>query len=89
MSETLRGHSKKTWAAGDNTLASINAGSLQRIADATEKMAQRHTDLIREREWYERAYKDSVRNQEAVKRQLSAAKGQITKLRKAASKDQP
>lgn len=87
MSETLRDLSKKTWFPSDNTLASINAGSMQRIADATEKMAQRHTDLMRDRDWYERAFKEAARDREALKRQLSAAKGQITKLRNAAKKD--
>lgn len=84
---TLRDQSKKTWTAGDHTLESINAGSLQRIADATEKMAQRHTDLMRERDDFERRYKAAVAREFALERQLSAAKGQITKLRNAAKKE--
>ena len=87
MSETLRDHSKKTWIAMDKTLASINAGSLQRIADATEKMAQRHTDLLRERDDYERRYKAAVAREQQLERRLAAAKGQITKLRNAAKKE--
>lgn len=87
MSETLRDHSKKTWIAMDKTLASINAGSLQRIADATETMAQRHTDLLRERDDYERWYKAAVAREQQLERRLAAAKGQITKLRNAAKKE--
>lgn len=84
---TMRDLSKKSWIARDSTLASINAGSLQRIADATEKMAQRHTELIRERDDYERWYKAAVAREQQLERRLAAAKGQITKLRNAAKKE--
>lgn len=86
---TLRDLSRKTWTPRNTDLESINAGSLQRIADATEKMAQRHTDLIRVRDWYERAYKEAIAREDALKRRLAAAKGQITKLRNAAEKETP
>lgn len=79
MSETLRDHSKKTWIAMDKTLASINAGSLQRIADAT--------DLIRDRDNYERYYREAVNRERQLGLRLAAAKGQITKLRNAAKKE--
>lgn len=86
MSETLRRLSKNTWTACDKTLASINAGSLQRIADATELMARRHTELIRERDNYERYYREAQQRNQQLERRLAAAKGQITKLRNAAKK---
>lgn len=87
MSETLRDISKKTWTSDENTLASINAGSLQRIADATELMARRHTELIRERDNYERYYREAQQRNQQLERRLAAAKGQITKLRNAAKKE--
>jgi hypothetical protein len=87
MGETLRDKSKKNWADHSNTLDAINAGSLQRIADAAEKMAQRHTDLIRERDDYERRYRAAVVREQRLERRLAAAKGQITKLRNAAKKE--
>lgn len=68
------------------TVEHINAGSLQRIADATEKMAQRYTDLIRDRDNYERYYREAVKRERQLERRLAAAKGQITKLRNAAKK---
>ncbi len=86
MSETLRDISKMTWIACDKTLASINTGSLQRIADATELMARRHTELIRERDNYERYYREAQQRNQQLERCLAAAKGQITKLRNAAKK---
>ena len=88
MPETLRDLSKRTWTSRDNSLESINAGSLQRIADATERMTQRHTELIRERDDYERRYKAAIAREQQLERQLAASRGQITKLRKAALKDQ-
>ena len=53
---------------GGATIEQINCGSLQRIADAAEKMALRHTELIAEFD--------------TMGKKLSAAKGQITKLKK-------
>ena len=60
----------------------INMGSLQRIADATERMARRHTELIGENEdlgarlnyWIERCKR--------VERSNSALRGVITRLRR-------
>lgn len=77
---TMREHSKKTWTAND-TLGHINAGSLQRIADAAEAMAKRHTELITARDWYESAYRETSAREKHLKRRLAAAHGQITKLR--------
>ena len=47
----FRGDSREVWTSA-KTVEHINAGSLQRIADATELMARRHLDLIRERDEY-------------------------------------
>lgn len=83
MSDTMRAISRKDFtSAQGNTLEAMNAGSLQRIADATEKMALRHTELIRDRDMYERWYSDEVTRRKSLERQLSAAKGQITKLKR-------
>ena len=59
----------------------LNAGSLLRIADAIEKMVQRHTDLIAERDQFERLYIESRSEAESAKRSNAALRGQITKLR--------
>lgn len=81
----FRQHSKDSFA-GPATIEAINAGSLQRIADATEAMAKNHTQLIRERDMYEKLYREQAEKAAALRRQLSAAKGQITKLRTAAER---
>ena len=57
----FRGDSREVWTSA-KTVEHINAGSLQRIADATELMARRHLDLIRERDEYERRYKAACRS---------------------------
>lgn len=77
----FRDDSKKSYLS-DGSLEHINAGSLQRIADATEKMAQRHTELISERD-SARRQAEHWRDRGAAKdRQIAALRGQITKLRK-------
>lgn len=83
----FRESSRAGWTSA-RTVEHINAGSLQRIADATELMARRHLDLIRERDDYERRYKAAIERELALERKLSAARGQITKLRNAAKKEQ-
>ena len=50
-------------------------------------MARRHLELIRERDDYERRYKAAIQRELALERKLSAARGQITKLRNAAKKE--
>lgn len=76
-----REHSKQNWASRGST-EDINSGSLQRIADACEIMAQNYVALqnrvkcleeSNELHWQERHKKD---------RQISALKGVITKLKK-------
>lgn len=61
---------------------SLKTGALLRIADATEKMAQRHTELIEQRDRYERYWEESRRTIEARDRQIAALRGQITKLKR-------
>ncbi len=60
----------------------IRTGALLRIADATELMARRHTQLIMERDEYKRFHEEADRKLSAIKLSNSALRGQITKLRK-------
>ncbi len=82
MAETIKNMSRKEWTHSADSLEAINAGSLQRIADATERMAQRHTELLQQRDGFERSA-NYWRNQSSHKdRRINSLKGQITKLRK-------
>ncbi len=80
---TMREDSKREWTS-NGVVEHINIGSLQRIADATELMSKRYAELIRERDQFERWYKEATNRADRIGRRLSAAKGQITKLRNAA-----
>jgi len=77
----LRDKSRAPWGHDASTFEAINTGSLQRIADATEKMALRHTELIGQRDSFERRLKAEQSYVETLRYQLRAAKGQITKLK--------
>ncbi len=86
----FRGDSREVWTSA-KTVEHINAGSLQRIADATELMARRHLDLIRERDEYERRYnaKDRrmhPREKAAIAATLSDA-GLLDRVRAVAGRD--
>lgn len=73
--------SRQKWMSS-NTFEHINAGSLQRIADATEKMAFRYDELIREKTrlqeleqfWRSRIHK--------LERRVASLRGYITRLKK-------
>lgn len=79
-----REESRANWGQeGDAplTLDQIKVGALLRIADATEKMAKRHTDLIAERDDYERRWKRAAERAAELERSNTALKGHVTRLR--------
>lgn len=81
MNGDTREHSRKRWN-NDSTLEGINAGSLQRIADATEKMAVSYSQLIAERDNYKRWYYEKMERNDSLIRSIIAYRGVITKLKK-------
>lgn len=79
----------KQWGAhvdsGKNvTLDQINCGSLLRIADAVELMAQEHAKLVHDRDWYKRMYEDERNRSTRLERSNAALRGVITKMKKRA-----
>jgi hypothetical protein len=80
---TQREHSRKEWTSRDS-IESINAGSLQRIADATEKMAGNFIALQNERDRYKGWFQQERSYKEACERQVRSLRGVITKLKKKA-----
>lgn len=80
MNGDLRQHSKGNWNH-ENTIEGINAGSLQRIADATEKMALNYSKLIEERDNYKKWYYEKMQRVDRCYRQMTAYRGVITKLK--------
>lgn len=77
---TQREASKQNWDCR-NTVEDINSGSLQRIADATEKMAGNYIALQNDRDMYKRWYDQAREEKEKLYRKISALKGVITKLK--------
>ena len=59
----------------------VNAGSLQRIADATEAMAQNHALLVQERDYFKARCNESYQKRSQLERRIRALKGVITKLK--------
>lgn len=85
MSDTYKKESRKEWhLAGDvkPSTEHIKLGCLQRIADATELMSKRHTDLMREKEQAENSRDYWRREAERLTRSKIALRGQITKLKR-------
>lgn len=60
----------------------LQLGCLMRIADATEAMAKRHTDLIDSLEWHKRRLKQEQDHNTSLQHSIRSLKGQITKLKK-------
>ena len=85
MTDSYRKISRADWAPGDGQQINgdvIQLGALLRIADATESMAKRHDELVRDKERAESSRKYWQALAESRERSLSASKGQITKLKK-------
>ena len=79
----MRESSRWQWTSGD-TVAEINAGSLQRIADASELMAKNHAELIAERDKFKSWYEDYRAGYEAMIRSNRAYKAWVTRLKRIA-----
>jgi len=77
---TFRESSKAEWGSSNN-LPDINAGSLQRIADATEKMAMSYASLIDERDRYKRRYEGEQARTLRLELRIRSLRGVITKLK--------
>lgn len=88
MSKTFTELSRSAWTTEKPDVGAINAGSLQRIAAATEKMAERHAELIRQRDEFERSANYWRSQYEQKDFSIRSLKGQITKLRKALAAQQ-
>lgn len=64
------------------TVEEINAGSLQRIADAVEKMTKRWDDLVRDRDAYKAMHEREQNTRRRIERRVIALRGHITRLKR-------
>lgn len=78
---TQREQSKKDWESRD-TSEDLQLGCLQRIADATEKMASNYQRMENDLAMYKRWYKEKCETVNNRDRSISSLRGQITKLKK-------
>ncbi|MGH1361018.1 MAG: hypothetical protein ACRBC3_19840 [Burkholderiaceae bacterium] len=78
---TQRESSRKEWTSR-STLGEINSGSLQRIADATEKMAAGYDKMRNDRDLYKRWHEAAQERNARLERRISALRGVVTKLKK-------
>lgn len=83
MFKSYREGSKENWGVNDRepTIEQINAGSLMRIADAVEKTALRHTELIEQRDRFERWYKAAQKRVEYLERSNAALRGHLKRAK--------
>lgn len=75
--------SRKEWK-GKETWESINGGSLQRIADAVEKVAGRWDELTLERDRYLGWWKEEQARRQKLQRRIIALRGVITRMKRKA-----
>lgn len=64
------------------SLEQLQVGALMRIADATENMAQRHTELISQRDYWEREARDLRKECARLRRSNSALRGVVKRLKR-------
>lgn len=90
MGKNLRQQSRDVqWATTDDanpTIEQINAGSLLRIADATEKMSKSVVALEAERDRYKGWYEDEKERRKHAERRIIALKGVVTRTQRTEAK---
>ena len=60
----------------------INTGALLRIADAVEQMAQRHTELMRERDFWERRATEEERALKVERHRTASLRGHLKRAKR-------
>jgi hypothetical protein len=85
--KSFREESKTNWGVTQDEKDPLNndqlrTGAMLRIADATEKMARNHIDLINDRDRFERYYREARAQNRSMFKSMAGLKGQITRLKK-------
>jgi hypothetical protein len=82
-----RNNSRTNWGRDvdsdtNPSFSDIQLGCLLRIADATELMAKRHTELIAERDRYERYYRQEQDRVIKTEARLRGTRGALTRAQR-------
>lgn len=88
MSGLFRSESRKDWTTHDGaalTLADLQLGCLQRIADAVELTAKRHQELIAANERLQGSVDYWRKEADRLGRRIVSLKGQVTKAKRKAT----
>lgn len=87
--KNFKQESRKDWGKQTSseseqlTAFDLQLGAIFRIADAIEKMAQRHTDLIRRNEYLDGYVKLLELSRRTKDRQINALRGHLNRMKKA------
>lgn len=73
--------SRQNWNVEGSTIENINAGSLQRIADATEAMAKNYVAMQNDLDYYKRMYRTHTDEIARLNRSRAALQAWVTRLR--------
>lgn len=84
---TLKELSKNNFT-GNNTIINVSLGCLQRIADATEKMASNYQKMENDLAYYKRMHADASETIRNLIKSISSLRGQNTKLKKKLKQNQ-
>ena len=80
-----RNDSRLAWSRDHTTNDDIKVGCLQRIADATEVMAKEYNRLLQDNKWLRQRAESADACSKRLARSNAALRGQITRLKKAAT----
>jgi hypothetical protein len=84
MSESFKKESRKDWVAADGAKPDneqLRLGCLQRIADATEKMAESYDRMRDSRDWYKSLHESARKREDKLERRIRSLKGVITRMK--------
>lgn len=84
---TLKELSKNDFS-GSDTSDNIQLGCLQRIADATEKMASNYKEMKHDLDMYKKMHADASETIRNLIKSISSLRGQNTKLKKKLNQNQ-
>lgn len=78
----LRDNSRREWSpnSASPTTSELQVGALQRIADATEKIAADHDRLIQERDFWRNSATSCRKYRDRAERSRAATRGHLTRI---------
>lgn len=82
MPKTLKEHSRINYTSDSGHFEAINAGSLQRIADAMELTAKNYLQMQNDLDWHKRRKQQLEERVAHLEKQNAAYRGVINRMKK-------